>query len=193
MLQRATTRLFLRPIVAATTTSKPRSLSTVLPAAQAADQMFVEAWRKVVPNTDPPNTPLSFMQPRPPVSSSIPSKLAINFYLAYYPELSNREMGILPGHVGAIAELNAGVLTVHEGNNVTKYFISGGFAFVHPNSVTDLVAVEAVSVDQIDSNLVKKGVAESTQKLIAASTDYEKAEAQIGLDVYGAQNSALSG
>lgn len=103
------------------------------------------------------------------------------------------QMGILPGHVPTIAELKPGLMSVHEGNDVKKYFVSSGFAFVHANSYADIVAVEAVPLDQIDSNQVQKGLAEFTQKLSSASTDLEKAEAQIGVDVHSALNSALSG
>uniref|UniRef100_R7WAZ3 ATP synthase F1 complex delta/epsilon subunit N-terminal domain-containing protein n=1 Tax=Aegilops tauschii TaxID=37682 RepID=R7WAZ3_AEGTA len=102
-------------------------------------------------------------------------------------------MGILPGHVSTIAELKPGVMSVHEGNDVTKYFVSSGFAFIHANSITDVVAVEAVPLDQIDQSLVQKGLAEFTAKLGSASTDLEKAEAQIGVDVHSALNAALTG
>ncbi|CAK9133467.1 unnamed protein product [Ilex paraguariensis] len=103
------------------------------------------------------------------------------------------QMGILPGHVPTIAELKPGLLSVHEGNDVKKYFVSSGFAFVHANSFADIIAVEAVPIEQIDPALVQKGLAEFTQKLSSASTDSEKAEAQIGVDVHSALNSALSG
>ncbi|RRT52481.1 hypothetical protein B296_00013569, partial [Ensete ventricosum] len=149
----------------------------------------------------------------PPTPSSIPSKLTINFVLPYQSEISNKEvcalrpspadlsesrlefwqMGVLPGHVATIAELKPGLLSVHEGSEVTKYFVSSGFAFVHANSITDIVAVEAVPVDHIDPSLVQKGLADFTQKLNSATTDFEKAEAQIGIDVHSALNAALSG
>lgn len=103
------------------------------------------------------------------------------------------QMGVLPGHVATIAELKPGILSVHEGSEVTKYFVSSGFAFIHANSVADIVAVEAVPIDQIDASLVQKGLAEFTQKLSSATTDLEKAEAQIGVDVHSALNSALTG
>ncbi|CAH2056482.1 unnamed protein product [Thlaspi arvense] len=103
------------------------------------------------------------------------------------------QMGVLPGHVATIAELKPGVMSVHEGNEVTKYFVSSGFAFIHANSYTDIIAIEAVPVDQIDPTLVQKGLADFTQKLSSATTDLEKAEAQIGVDVHSALNSALSG
>ncbi|PON99795.1 ATPase, F1 complex, delta/epsilon subunit [Trema orientale] len=198
---RQATRLLSRPIISA----RARPFSTDLPAAETADSSFAEAWKKVIPNIDPPKTPLSFMKPRPPTPSSVPSKLTVNFVLPYASELSAKEvdmviipattgqMGVLPGHVSTIAELKPGVLSVHEGNDVTKYFISSGFAFVHANSYADIIAVEAVPLDQIDSSQVQKGLAEFTQKLSSATTDLEKAEAQIGVEVHSALNSALSG
>lgn len=102
-------------------------------------------------------------------------------------------MGVLPGHVATIAELKPGVLTVQEGTDTTKYFVSSGFAFIHANSVADIIAVEAVPVNQLDADLVQKGLQEFTQKLNSATTDLEKAEAQIGVDVHSALNSALTG
>ncbi|OAY66304.1 ATP synthase subunit delta', mitochondrial [Ananas comosus] len=149
------------------------------------------------------------MKPRPPTPSSIPSKLTVNFVLPYQSEISNKEvqipvdmviipattgqMGVLPGHVATIAELKPGLLSVHEGNEVNKYFVSSGFAFIHANSFADIVAVEAVPLDRIDSSLVQKGLADFTQKLNSATTDLEKAEAQIGVDVHSALNAALTG
>ncbi|KAL0429420.1 UNVERIFIED_CONTAM: ATP synthase subunit delta', mitochondrial [Sesamum radiatum] len=101
------------------------------------------------------------------------------------------QMGILPGHVASISELKAGLLSIHEGNEVTKYFISSGFVFVHSNSVTDIIAIEAVPIEQVDPDSVQKYLKEFTQKLSAASTDLEKAEAQIGLDVLSTLDSSL--
>ncbi|KAA3471256.1 ATP synthase subunit delta', mitochondrial-like [Gossypium australe] len=200
MLRRAL-GLLPRPIAAA----RARSFSTDLPAAHTADATFMEAWKKVMPNMDPPKTPLSFMHPRPPTPSSIPPKLTVNFVLPYASELSTKEvdmvivpattgqMGVLPGHVATIAELKPGVLSVHEGSETTKYFVSSGFVFIHANSFADIIALEAVPLDWIDANLVQKGLADFTQKLSSATTELEKAEAQIGIDVHSALNSALTG
>ncbi|KAI3407500.1 ATP-synt_DE_N domain-containing protein, partial [Psidium guajava] len=103
------------------------------------------------------------------------------------------QLGVLPGHVPTIAELKPGLMSVHDGNDVKKYFVSSGFAFIHANSYADIIAVEAVPIDQIDASLVQKGLAEFTQKVNSASTDLEKAEAQIGVDVHSALNFALTG
>ncbi|PIA26075.1 hypothetical protein AQUCO_10000029v1 [Aquilegia coerulea] len=192
-------------VTRATTLSRNRPFSTDLPATPSTDSAFVEAWRKIAPNTEPPKTPLTFMQSRPPTPSTIPTKLTVNFVLPSHSVLSAKEvdmvmipattglMGVLPGHVATIAELKPGVFSVHEGNEITKYFVSSGFAFIHANSFADVVAVEAVPLDQIDPSLVQKGLAEFTQKLSSASTDLEKAEAQIGVDVHSALNLALTG
>ncbi|KAB2632326.1 ATP synthase subunit delta' [Pyrus ussuriensis x Pyrus communis] len=182
-----------------------RAMCTEVPANSNKDSAFVEAWKKVSSTMEPPQTPSTYMEPRPPTPSSLPSKLTVNFVLPYSSQLSGKEvdmvmvpattgqMGVLPGHVPTIAELKPGVLSVHEGSDVTKYFVSSGFAFIHANSVADIVAVEAVPIDQIDASLVQKGLAEFTQKLSSSTTDLEKAEAQIGVDVHSALNSAITG
>ncbi|KAL3598722.1 hypothetical protein D5086_006640 [Populus alba] len=207
MLRQAS-RLLTRSIA---TTQQPirvmgaRPMSTNVPATPVEDSAFLESWKKVAPNIDPPKTPSAFMKPRPPTPSTIPSKITVNFVLPYASELTSKEvdmviipattgqMGVLPGHVPTIAELKPGVLSVHEGNDVKKYFLTSGFVFVHANSVADIVVVEAVPVDHIDQNLVQKGLADFTQKLSSATTELEKAEAQIGIDVHSALNSALVG
>jgi F-type H+-transporting ATPase subunit delta len=102
------------------------------------------------------------------------------------------QMGILPGHVPTIAELKPGILSVHEGNDTTKYFLSSGFAFIHANSVADIIAIEAFPIDHIDPSSVQKGLAEFTLKVSSATTELEKAEAQIGVEVHSALNFALS-
>ncbi|KAM2813075.1 hypothetical protein PS2_040059 [Malus domestica] len=61
------------------------------------------------------------------------------------------------------------------------------------NSIADIIAVRVVPLDYVNSSLVKKGLADFTQKLNSASTDLEKVEAQIGVDVHSALNSALTG
>uniref|UniRef100_A0A0D9WZ17 ATP synthase subunit delta', mitochondrial n=1 Tax=Leersia perrieri TaxID=77586 RepID=A0A0D9WZ17_9ORYZ len=206
MLRHAARRLVSTRYAAAAAGGRSRALSTAaVPAEPSDDSAFVEAWKKVAPNIEPPTTPMSIMQPRPPTPAAIPSKLTVNFVLPYKSEIANKEvdmviipattgqMGVLPGHVSTIAELKPGVLSVHEGNDTTKYFVSSGFAFVHANSIADIVAVEAVPLDHIDPALVQQGLAEFNAKLGSASTDLEKAEAQIGVDVHSALNAALTG
>lgn len=101
------------------------------------------------------------------------------------------QMGVLPGHVPTIAELKPGILSVHDGTDVKQYFVSSGFAFVHANSVADIVAIEAVPLDRFDPDEIRRGVQEYNQKMNSAKDDLEKAEAQIGVEVHSALQSAL--
>ncbi|THG15024.1 hypothetical protein TEA_013930 [Camellia sinensis var. sinensis] len=62
--------------------------STDVPVEASADSTFVEAWRKLIPNIEPPKTPSSFMAPRPSTTASIPTKLTVNFVLPYSSQQS---------------------------------------------------------------------------------------------------------
>eukprot|EP00173_Palmaria_palmata_P004130 Plantae.Rhodophyta-Palmaria_palmata.ctg4971.p1 GENE.Plantae.Rhodophyta-Palmaria_palmata.ctg4971~~Plantae.Rhodophyta-Palmaria_palmata.ctg4971.p1 ORF type:complete len:130 (-),score=31.20 Plantae.Rhodophyta-Palmaria_palmata.ctg4971:663-1004(-) len=100
-------------------------------------------------------------------------------------------MGILPQHAPTVAQLRAGVVEIHDGGEKESYFVSSGFAFVRMDA-TDVCAVEAVKLDDVDADAVKKGLADSEKAVAAATEPLAKAEAQIGVDVYMALNGALS-
>jgi F-type H+-transporting ATPase subunit delta len=100
-------------------------------------------------------------------------------------------MGIMPSHAPTVAQLRPGVLEVHDGGSKESYFVSSGFAFVRKDR-TDVCAVEAVKLDDVDADAVKKGLAECEAAVISAKDDLERAEAQIGVDVYLALNGAIS-
>eukprot|EP00181_Compsopogon_caeruleus_P003001 CAMPEP_0184679042 /NCGR_PEP_ID=MMETSP0312-20130426/1871_1 /TAXON_ID=31354 /ORGANISM="Compsopogon coeruleus, Strain SAG 36.94" /LENGTH=123 /DNA_ID=CAMNT_0027128237 /DNA_START=276 /DNA_END=647 /DNA_ORIENTATION=+ len=102
---------------------------------------------------------------------------------------STGSMGVLPGHVPTVAQLKPGVLAIHDGESVERYFVSSGFAFVHPDH-TDVCAVEAAKVEDLDVAAVKAGLSESEEALAKASDELAKAEAQVGVDVFSAMLSA---
>ena len=60
----------------------------------------------------------------------------------------------------SLSLLCAGVLTVHTelDKAIEKYFVSSGFAFVHADSSTDVCAVEAVKLDDLDADAVRSGL-----------------------------------
>ncbi len=70
------------------------------------------------------------------------------------------DFGVMPGHVPTVAQLRPGVVTVHNelDKDVEKYFVSSGFAFVHADSSADVVAVEAVKLDELDTEAVRAGL-----------------------------------
>lgn len=49
--------------------------------------------------------------------------------------------------------------------DIEKYFVSSGFAFVHPDSSADVCAVEAVKLEDLDPEAVRAGLAEYNAKL----------------------------
>ena len=81
----------------------------------------------------------------------------------------------------SIVELKPGVLFVHEGSDVKQYFVSSGFAFIHANSVADIVANEAVPLNRFDSEEVRKGVQEYTQRVSNAKDDLEGLRLKLAL------------
>eukprot|EP00494_Astrolonche_serrata_P014055 UN14184 len=56
-------------------------------------------------------------------------------------------------------------MSVHEGNDVTKYFVSSGFAFIHANSIADVVAVEAVPLIRLTKAWSRKVLLNSLPSL----------------------------
>ena len=102
--------------------------------------------------------------------------------------------GVLAGHVPTVAELGPGVTEIYEeaDSKPQRYFISGGFAFIHPESVTDLSATEAVAIEDLDGNEVENLLTSAKQEVDAASDEKERAIAQIKLDVAEAMKSALN-
>jgi F-type H+-transporting ATPase subunit delta len=79
--------------------------------------------------------------------------------LVLLPALTG-DFGVMPGHVPTVAQLRPGVVTVHKtlDKDIDKYFVSSGFAFVHADSSTDVCAVEAVKVDDLDPEAVRAGL-----------------------------------
>lgn len=194
--------MFSRSFAEAAATSSSEKQEKVFGEAQVTEK-FKADWKTIAPNFDMPKFPSNFMEARPPVPPTIPAKLTVNFVLPSQYELQAKQvdyvivpatsgqMGVLPGHVPTIAELKPGILSVHDGTEVKQYFVSSGFAFVHANSVTDIVAIEAVPLDRFDPDEVRKGVQEYNQKMNSAKDDLEKAEAQIGVQVHSALQTAL--
>lgn len=97
--------------------------------------------------------------------------------------------GLKANHVPLISQLRPGVVELHGAGEVEKYFISGGFAFVHPNGVADICVLEAATLDQIDPAAVKSALAAAQSA--QASDDYEAAVNRTAVELYAALDSAL--
>ncbi|GJQ13965.1 hypothetical protein GpartN1_g5756.t1 [Galdieria partita] len=99
-------------------------------------------------------------------------------------------MGVLPQHVPTVAQLKPGVVTVIEDGKEDKYFVSSGFAFVTKDR-TDILAVEAVRLEDLDKEAVQRGLNECESAVNSASDEVSQAIAQIGVEVHSAMKSAL--
>ena len=80
------------------------------------------------------------------------------------------DFGVMPGHVPTIAQLRPGVVTVHKtlDKEIEKYFVSSGFAFVHADSSTDVCAIEAVKLEDLDPEAVRSGL--QVNNILAAAS-----------------------
>eukprot|EP00536_Pseudo-nitzschia_multiseries_P000468 jgi/Psemu1/178864/e_gw1.6.248.1 len=103
------------------------------------------------------------------------------------------EYGVTAGHVPYVAQMKPGILTVmFDAAESEKYFVAGGYAVTHANSVTDVVCVEAVKVDDLDASAVSSNYeAAKSAAAAAASGSKEEAEAQIDMEVNKTMGAAL--
>jgi len=203
MLRQASSKLF---------SAASRSFTSTALRAEAAtnkhtSSAFLEQWAELAPSTlEPPKFGADHLTASTLVESTgvIPDKMTFNFYMPH-ETICNAELvdmvlvpatagdfGVLPGHVPTVAQLKPGVMSIHKDDkDIAKYFVSSGFVFVHADSSTEVCAVEAVLLEHLDPQLVKDALADYNAKLINAKDDYEKAAAQIGVEVANAMNYAL--
>jgi len=170
-------------------------------AAPAGVKEFTEAWAKTAPSTlGLPEFPTNFLAPESAESAVDGERFSVNFYTPHgLVSQGKLELALLPGvegyfgvkanHVPTIAQLQPGVVELHDGAEISKYFVSGGFAFVHPNSVTDICVLEAATLDQFDSTAVKQAL--QAAQAAAATDDYEAAINRTAQELYAALDSAM--
>eukprot|EP01092_Planopodium_desertum_P010886 TRINITY_DN49195_c0_g2_i1.p1 TRINITY_DN49195_c0_g2~~TRINITY_DN49195_c0_g2_i1.p1 ORF type:complete len:178 (+),score=32.38 TRINITY_DN49195_c0_g2_i1:48-581(+) len=107
---------------------------------------------------------------------------------------SQGDFGIFPGHVATISELRPGVVAVDKGTGEPeKYFVSGGFAFIHKDSTCHINAVEAVPVSELDGDRAREELARSEERVNSAQTDEDRAVAMIGLELHRSIVGAVTG
>lgn len=82
----------------------------------------------------------------------IPNKaiLANKPLLQVNASTTDGDMGILVGHVPTIAQLKPSVLSLVHADKTEKYFVSGGFLCINPDSSLNINAVEAVPLKELD-------------------------------------------
>jgi len=96
--------------------------------------------------------------------------------------------GILANHVPTIAQLRPGLVEILETaeSEPVKYFVSGGFGIITPESTASITASEAIPVDEINFSEIPQLLTNAESAFERAKEDEEKVEAQIAMDVYKA-------
>ncbi|KAI8869267.1 epsilon subunit of F1F0-ATP synthase N-terminal domain-containing protein, partial [Ramicandelaber brevisporus] len=107
------------------------------------------------------------------------------------------DMGILANHVPMIEQLRPGVLEIiPEANSpaaeIQKFFVSGGFAVINPNSTMNLTVPEAFPLSDFSIESVKAAIEETNRTIgNSATSEDDKAIAKVELSVFEAIQSAL--
>lgn len=97
--------------------------------------------------------------------------------------------GVKANHVPVISQLRPGIVELHNGAEVEKYFIAGGWAYVHPNGVTDIQALEAVTIDQVDGAAVKQALAAAQGA--QSNDDFDAAVNRTAVELFSALDAAV--
>lgn len=101
------------------------------------------------------------------------------------------DMGVLANHVASIESLKPGVVEVIEGQGESKkWFVSGGFANVHPNNLLTINAVEAYPLDAFSPEATRSALQEA-QRALTSGSETQKAEAAVEIEVYESLLAAL--
>ncbi|XP_076281667.1 ATP synthase, delta subunit [Lasioglossum baleicum] len=92
--------------------------------------------------------------------------------------------GILPKHVPTLAVLKPGVVTVYENDGSSKkIFVSSGTVTINEDNSVQILAEEAHPVESLDSSAARDVLSEAQKQLSSASSEKDKAEAQIAVEV----------
>ncbi|CAB1324434.1 unnamed protein product [Coregonus sp. 'balchen'] len=100
--------------------------------------------------------------------------------------------GILPSHVPTLQVLRPGVVTVfNDDGSAAKFFVSSGSITVNADSSVQLLAEEAVPLDQLDVAAAKANLEKAQSEMASASDEAARAEVQINIDANEAIVKAL--
>ena len=123
--------------------------------------------------------------------ASIPTKMLVNFGVPHQSiskseqrqvniSTTDGDMGILVGHVPSVLQLKPSVVELINDQESKKYFVSGGFAVMNPDSSLNINAVEACELDQLDVAAAKAALEEAKR---VTGSEEEKATASIQIEV----------
>ncbi|PPQ68044.1 hypothetical protein CVT25_014505 [Psilocybe cyanescens] len=102
------------------------------------------------------------------------------------------DMGILSNHVPSIEALRPGVVEIIESSGTQKFFVSAGFATVHPNNKLTINVVEGAPLEDFSLDAVRSNLQEALKTASGTGSEADKLEARIEADVYESIQNALA-
>ncbi|WP_109259279.1 F0F1 ATP synthase subunit epsilon [Hyphobacterium indicum] len=102
------------------------------------------------------------------------------------------DFGVLPGHAPVMSAIRSGAISVHDGDDVRRTFIHGGFAEVTPDGLT-VLAEEAIDLSSVDREQLAKDLTEAKEDIGLARDDHERHIAEAKLAKFEALTEALNG
>ncbi|GJJ70938.1 F-type H+-transporting ATPase subunit delta [Entomortierella parvispora] len=102
------------------------------------------------------------------------------------------DMGILASHVPSIEQLRPGIVEIIENAGSKKFFVSGGFATMNPDSSLNINAVEAFPIEEFSVEAIRHNLAEAHRAVNSGATEEDKLSAKIEVEVLEALQTALN-
>lgn len=98
---------------------------------------------------------------------------------------SEGDFGVLAGHAPFMSTIRSGAIAIHDGAEVRRTFIHGGFAEVTPAGLT-ILAEEAIDIADVDPADVERQLTEAREDLGQARDEDETREAQNRIEKFEA-------
>ena len=91
---------------------------------------------------------------------------------------SEGDFGVLVRHTPLVSNVRPGVISIHDGGEVTqRIFVAGGFAEVTPSRCT-VLAEQAIPVADIDRGAAEQQLKDAREDLADAGSDEERQSAE---------------
>lgn len=100
------------------------------------------------------------------------------------------DFGVLPQHAPFMSTIRSGAIAVHDGGQVTRTFIHGGFAEVTPEGLT-ILAEEAIDLSEVDAAEIRQKLQDAREDLADAAEEAKREEAADAVTKYEALLEAL--
>lgn len=101
------------------------------------------------------------------------------------------DFGVLPNHAPVMSTIRSGAIAVHDGSDVTRTFIHGGFAEVTPDGLT-ILAEEAIDLSEVNASEIEQSLKNAREDLADAQDDAHRLTAEKQVNKYEGLLAALA-